>query len=91
MTGILPVKKYGTHSALNMFDEFSMIYAGPLAEYVGFTESEVKSLCDRYHMDMEEIREWYDGYHFGKLWVCLQSAVGGKCDAVLGRFEITGI
>ena len=42
MTGILPVKKYGTHSALNMFDEFSMIYAGPLAEYVGFTESEVK-------------------------------------------------
>lgn len=64
MTGILPVKKYGTHSALNMFDEFSMIYAGPLAEYVGFTESEVKSLCDRYHMDMEEIREWYDGYHF---------------------------
>ena len=64
MTGILPVKKYGTHSALNMFDEFSMIYAGPLAEYVGFTESEVKILCDRYHMDMEEIREWYDGYHF---------------------------
>lgn len=64
MTGILPVKKHGTHSALNMFDEFSMIYAGPLAEYVGFTESEVKILCDRYHMDMEEIREWYDGYHF---------------------------
>ena len=60
MTGILPVKKYGTHSALNMFDEFSMIYAGPLAEYVGFTESEVKILCDRYHMDMEEIREWYE-------------------------------
>ncbi len=39
MTGILPIKKYGTHSALNMFDEFSMINAGPLAPYVGFTES----------------------------------------------------
>ena len=43
MTGILPIKKYGTHSALNMFDEFSMIDPGPLAEYVGFTEKEVRS------------------------------------------------
>ena len=40
--GILPIKKYGTHSALNMFDEFSMINPGPLANYVGFTEEEVK-------------------------------------------------
>ena len=45
MTGILPIKKYGTHSALNMFDEFSMIDPGPLAQYVGFTENEVKKLC----------------------------------------------
>ena len=43
MTGILPVKKYGTHSALNMCDEFSMIYAGPLAEFAGFTETEVRA------------------------------------------------
>ena len=46
MTGILPVKKYGTHSALNMFDEFSMIYAGPMAKFVGFTETEVRELCE---------------------------------------------
>ena len=45
MTGILPIKKYGTHSALNMFDEFSMIDPGPLASYVGFTESEVEKPC----------------------------------------------
>ena len=45
MTGILPIKKYGTHSALNMFDEFSMINPGPLACYVGFTEKEVEKLC----------------------------------------------
>ena len=64
MTGILPVKKDGTHSALNMFDEFSMIYAGPLAKFVGFTETEVRELCEKYHMDMREIREWYDGYRF---------------------------
>ena len=48
MTGILPIKKYGTHSALNMFDEFSMIDPGPLARYVGFTENEVKKLCEQY-------------------------------------------
>ena len=64
MTGILPIKKYGTHSALNMFDEFSMINPGPLASYVGFTEEEVKKLCDQYGMNMEEVKNWYDGYSF---------------------------
>lgn len=63
MTGILPVKKYGTHSALNMFDEFSMLYAGPLASFFGFTESEVKALCQEYQMDFEEEKNWYDGYY----------------------------
>ena len=48
MTGILPIKKYGTHSALNMFDEFSMTDSGPLAEFVGFTENEVHTLCEKY-------------------------------------------
>lgn len=62
MTGILPIKKYGTHSALNMFDEFSMTFAGPLAPYVGFTEQEVKDLCNTYQMDFEETKKRYDGY-----------------------------
>ena len=64
MTGILPIKKYGTHRALNMFDEFSMIDPGPLAEYVGFTEKEVEALCQKYQMDINEIKNWYDGYSF---------------------------
>jgi hypothetical protein len=64
MTGILPVKKYGTHSALNMFDEFSMTNPRQLAEFVGFTESEVEQLCTEYNMDFEETRRWYDGYQF---------------------------
>lgn len=64
MTGILPIKKYGTHSALNMFDEFSMINPGPLARCVGFTEDEVRMLCEQYHMDMTEMKNWYDGYLF---------------------------
>lgn len=66
ITGILPIKKYGTHSALNMFDEFSMINPGPLASYVGFTEKEVETLCQRYEMDIEEVKSWYDGYSFGE-------------------------
>ena len=62
MTGILPVKKYGTHSALNMFDEFTMTEPRQLAEYVGFTEKEVGELCEVYHMDFKETKRWYDGY-----------------------------
>lgn len=64
MTGILPVKKYGTHSALNMFDEFSMISPGPLASFVGFTDQEVIGLCDAYKMDYNEVKRLYDGYCF---------------------------
>ena len=64
MTGILPIKKYGTHSALNMFWEFSMENPDVLAEYVGFTESEVRTLCREYQMDFEECKAWYDGYRF---------------------------
>lgn len=64
MTGILPIKKYGTHSALNMFTEFSMVNAGIFAQYVGFTNEEVKQLCIDYSMNLEEIKNWYDGYQF---------------------------
>ncbi|MCR5815104.1 MAG: ATP-binding protein [Desulfovibrio sp.] len=62
MTGILPIKKYGTHSASNMFNEYSMLAAAPLTEFVGFTESEVKNLCLQYKRDFLECKRWYDGY-----------------------------
>ncbi len=62
MTGILPIKKYGKHSALNMFTEISMTSAEPLEEFTGFTEPEVKMLCERYNMSFEEAKRWYDGY-----------------------------
>lgn len=62
MTGILPIKKYGTHSALNMFDEYSMVDSGNIADCTGFTETEVESLCVKYGMDIEQMRYWYDGY-----------------------------
>ena len=64
MTGILPVKKYGTHSALNMFDEYSMTDPGEYAQYIGFTGEEVENLCHQYQIDFEKEKEWYDGYVF---------------------------
>lgn len=64
MTGILPIKKYGTQSALNNFSEYSMVNPYPLEEYIGFTDAEVRGLCEEYHMDFEEMQRWYDGYTF---------------------------
>lgn len=64
MTGILPIKKYGTHSALNMFSEYSMTDSGNMAEFFGFTEEEVKTLCSQYDMNFEEAKAWYNGYEF---------------------------
>ena len=62
MTGILPIKKYGEHSALNMFTEYSMMSPRQLAEYTGFTEKEVLDLCVEYKMEYKDISSWYDGY-----------------------------
>ena len=62
MTGILPIKKYGSHSALNMFTEYSMTNPREMAEYFGFTEAEVRGLCKRFKRNFEETRAWYDGY-----------------------------
>lgn len=67
MTGILPIKKYGKHSALNMFDEYSMTGAEPLEEFVGFTKDEVRMLCKEYDMDFSETKKWYDGYNLNQL------------------------
>ena len=63
MTGILPIKKYGEHSALNMFTEIAMTNAAPLEEFTGFTEDEVKELCNEYEKDYNEVKRWYDGYN----------------------------
>ena len=62
LTGILPIKKEKTQSALNNFDEFTMLSAGNLAPYVGFTEEEVQKLAKEYHQDFDKVKQWYDGY-----------------------------
>ena len=93
MTGILPIKKYGTHSALNMFDEFSMTNPGPLAEFVGFTEAEVRMLCREYKRNLAELKEWYDGYSFENVpsiyspRSVVNAVLSGICDSYWNKTE----
>ena len=67
MTGILPIKKYGTQSALNNFREHTMVSPRQMAEYVGFTETEVRTICKEHDMPFKEMQRWYDGYYFEKI------------------------
>ena len=65
MTGILPIKKYNTQSALNNFIEYSMVNSGELAPFFGFTKNEVGGLAEKYGVDCDELVKWYDGYQIG--------------------------
>ena len=62
ITGILPIKKIKDESALNNFDEYTMLKSNPITEYYGFTEDEVKDLCEKYEMDYDAVKAWYNGY-----------------------------
>ena len=66
MTGILPIARYNTQSALNNFSEYTMLNPGRFSQYYGFTEDEVKTLCEKYHLDFETTKFWYDGYKVGE-------------------------
>ncbi|MBR3456452.1 MAG: AAA family ATPase [Bacteroidaceae bacterium] len=65
MTGILPIKKYNTQSALNNFVEYSMVKASPMSQFFGFTKDEVRTLAEKYCADFDELVKWYDGYQIG--------------------------
>lgn len=65
MTGILPIKKYKTQSALNNFEEYSVVTPGSMASFFGFTKDEVRALSEKYNADFEELEKWYDGYRIG--------------------------
>lgn len=70
MTGILPIKKYGTESALTDFREFTMTKPLKLAEYAGFTEEEVQTLCAKYNLDFEEMQSNH------------QQESGNRCESI---------
>ena len=65
MTGILPIARYNTQSALNNFIEYTILSSGDFSQYYGFEENEVKILCKKYHLDFENTKFWYDGYKVG--------------------------
>ena len=65
MTGILPIKKYKTESALNNFQEYSMVMPRKTARHFGFTKDEVRMLAEKHGMDFAELEKWYDGYQIG--------------------------
>ena len=96
MTGILPIKKYKTQSAMNNFREYSMVMPGRLAGYFGFTEHEVEILSEKFTMDYDELKKWYDGYQIGMETgifnpnSVMQALNNGYCDsywASTGAFE----
>ena len=62
ITGILPIKKIKDESALNNFTEYTMLDSYPITEYYGFTEDEVRGLCEEYDMDFDTVKAWYNGY-----------------------------
>ncbi|MCD8200550.1 MAG: AAA family ATPase [Clostridia bacterium] len=88
MTGILPIKKYGTHSALNMFTEISMTNASPLQEYMGFTEDEVMDLCEKHGKPYGKIKKWYDGYKVNGLSIYNPNSV--ICSMLSGEVRFKG-
>ena len=67
MTGILPIKKDGSQSAISDFDEFSIIEPDVFAQYTGFLEEDVHKICDKYHADFRKMKKWYDGYTVGEV------------------------
>lgn len=66
MTGILPIKKDSSQSAISDFEEYSMLDPRRFAGYAGFTEEEVRTLCEKKSGNFKSIKKWYDGYTVGK-------------------------
>ena len=64
MTGILPIKKDGSQSAISDFEEYTMVKPRKYGTYVGFTEDEVQKLCEEHGTDFTKMKLWYDGYAF---------------------------
>ena len=91
LTGILPIKKVGSQSAISDFKEFSILNPGAFAPYVGFTEPEVKTLCMGRGMDFDRMKAWYDGYELQGIasvynpFSVMNALREGKCRSFWGK------
>ena len=67
LTGCLRISKESIFTGLNNFKVMS-ITDSRFDEQFGFTDEEVRKLLSDYGMDshFDEVKEWYDGYHFGR-------------------------
>ena len=64
LTGILPIKKYNSQSALNVFKEYNMLRPVPYEKYFGFTEEEIDEIVKSpsCRITRQELKDWYEGY-----------------------------
>lgn len=62
LTGILPMVRAKGQSAVNNFKEFTMVKPKDFGQYIGFTEEETLTLCEKYQIDFLRMKEWYNGY-----------------------------
>ena len=90
ITGILPVVRDRIQSKLNNFEEYTILDAGKLAEFIGFTAPEVQALCAEYGADFGEFQRWYDGYHQRGYEIynpesVVKSLTGGACESYWGK------
>lgn len=87
MTGILPIKKYNTQSALNNFREYSVVKSGTLSRFFGFTPKEVECLAESSDVSMDDLKAWYDGYSIGdepsiyNPYSVTEAIASGECDS----------
>lgn len=67
LTGCLRIAKESVFTGLNNFKVYSITNA-EFDETFGFTDAEVKKMLHDYELDdcYDEVKEWYDGYRFGK-------------------------
>jgi len=63
LTGILPMVRMKGQSAVNNFHEYTMIRPKDLGDFVGFTEDEVAGLCEKFDVDFQQMKAWYNGYN----------------------------
>ena len=91
ITGILPIKKYNTQSALNNFREYSVVQPGRLAAHFGFVPSEIETLHNEEGLDLTELKKWYDGYQIGNEssvynpYSVMEALATGKCGSFWAR------
>lgn len=81
ITGCLRIARESIFTGLNNF-KIRGISDVECAEYFGFTDNEVRTMMDYYGVEdrFSDVKEWYDGYHFGSVDVYCPWDVINQCD-----------